>query len=117
MSHTLGIKIDGTRISDEDAKIIGLYIMGFGNPEVNQIIYLALPTIHNKASNLYNLFDTFKTPTALSALALHYGFDHYGCVNGIDVFTPQERERILAFKPLPLRQTCRLIITRQPVKQ
>ncbi len=108
MPYTLGITIDGTRITDDDAKIIGLSIMGISYKSIAKVTFINEHCIRNKVSALYGLLDTEKNITALTLLGELNKFDHYCHVNGNDILNEGERRRLTALNPRILREGKRL---------
>lgn len=111
MSHKLGITIQGTGISDQDAKILALYLTGLGNKEIYTVTFISVKNIHNKVSFMYQMFRTPKIPTALTGLATLDGFDHYCYVNGVDVLDEHERQRLEALRPHLWCASSKIVVT------
>ena len=114
MPYTLGITIDGTGVTDDDAKIIGLSIMGLEYSEIADVTFINLRCIHNKVSLLYGILCTRKTIAALIVLGKLYGFDHYCYVNGKDILDAAERQRLHKINPRLLRENKHLDIVITP---
>lgn len=94
MPSTLGIKIDGIPLTDEQAKLIALYIMGLSNKEISGCLFLKPSYLRNLASALYGLLDSGKSPQGLARRGERGGFDGYGHSDGIDVLSARERRWI-----------------------
>jgi hypothetical protein len=109
MPYTLGITIDGTRITDDDAKIIGLSIMGISYKSIAKVTFINEHCIRNKVSALYGLLDTrekhYRSYAAWRAKQVRTIYCH---VNGNDILNADERRRLTALKPRILREVKRL---------
>ena len=108
MPYTLGIKIDGTRITDDDAKIIALSIMGLAYADIYKVTFINVHCISNKVSALYGLFGITKNICELIVMGELNGFSHYCYVNGIDILDKEERRRLQELRPRLLRESKRL---------
>lgn len=108
MPYNLNITIDSTGISDDDAKIISLSLMGLPYKKISAVTFINPHCVRNKVSALYGMLRTEKCINALTVLGELNGFDHYGYVDGKDLFTPEERQRLVALKPSLLHDERRL---------
>lgn len=97
MPYSLGIMIDGTRITDLDAKIIGLLIRGLSNPQIFAVLFIKPPTIYNHCTSLYGLLGIEHCTNALTYRGQKNGYDLNCHVNGNDVLDEDERRRLSAF--------------------
>jgi len=98
MSYTLGIRIDGCRIKDRDAKFIALIIYSLTYEEIHQVLGYAEKTVRNCVSDLYGLLDVPNQKGLIRIARLH-GFGLGGTVYGRDILEPYERKCLLAKVP------------------
>ena len=116
MPYTLGIKINGTCITDDDTKIIALLLYGLTRAKIGQVIFINSRCMDNKISALYGHLGIVEhCINALMREALKNGFDHYGFVNGKDVLSPDERMRLKVIAPHLFNETSKLVVTCLPV--
>jgi hypothetical protein len=108
MPTILNITINGTGISDDDAKIISLSLMGLPYSKISMITFINPRCLRNKVSALYSVLRTEKCINALTVEGALNGFDHYGYVDGVDVLTAEERSRLHQLKPALLCHKKRL---------
>lgn len=99
MPYTLGITIDGTRITDDTAKIIALSAAGLVYEKITAVTFFNQHRIHKEVSQTYGLLDCDKGITALVLLSKFNGFDCYGYVYGKDILDKDERRRFNEIKP------------------
>lgn len=99
MPYTLGITIDGTRITDDAAKIIALSAAGLVYEKITAVTFFNQHRIHKEVSQTYGLLGCDKGIAALVLLSKFNGFDLYGYVNGKDVLDADERRRLNEIKP------------------
>ena len=111
MDYTLGVRINGDKISDQAAKIITLKLRGLSNGHIANVTFIKKGTIYPIISNLYALLGIEHELCLLKYEALKSGFDYKCKWNGVDLLTPAELQRLYREVPRLLHEKTELIIT------
>ena len=99
MSYSLGIRIDGARIKDDDARIIALLIYGLSYKIIGDIMDYEAKTVRNHVSKLYGDLELESEVNALLRKAHAYGFDFEGNCYSQSVLDKADRARLERFAP------------------
>ena len=99
MPRKLGITVNNIPLTDEEAKLISLYIIGLNNKKAGSVVLLSARYLRNIAWRLYGLLDTQACAHGLAGKAREFGFDSKGNFKDIDLFSKDERERLYQVAP------------------
>ncbi len=99
MSYLLGIRIDGARIKDEDARLICFMIEGLTYLEASDCMDYEVSTVRNHICNLYGCLEVPSEIQCLLAKCKQFGFEEGGRYKNTRVLTRADINRMHRIAP------------------